>query len=63
VVANIKKLRARFKGTKFGAYLPIIPVAATSKTDSEEGWGVENLIKSLLFHIKIPERDSKKQFF
>ena len=33
--ANTKKLRARFKHTKFGAYLPIVPVAAAPKNVEE----------------------------
>ena len=35
--ANTKKLRARFKHTKFGAYLPIVPVAAAPKGSEEAG--------------------------
>lgn len=28
---QVKKLRARFKHTRFGAYLPIVPIAAAGK--------------------------------
>lgn len=33
--AQTKKLRGRFKHTKFGAYLPIVPVAAAPKSPGE----------------------------
>jgi hypothetical protein len=32
----VKKLRARFKNTKFGAFLPIIPVAARPSVENNE---------------------------
>lgn len=31
--AQVKKLRARFKNTKFGAFLPIVPTAAAPRSD------------------------------
>lgn len=34
---KIKSLRGRFKSTKFGAFLPIVPVSAAPKTDEKEG--------------------------
>ena len=50
----IKSLRAKFKHTKFGPFLPIVPVAAAPKTDEkeneqqQESRGVEDLIKTIL---------------
>lgn len=34
---QVKKLRARFKHTRFGAFLPIVPVAAAAKAGAEAG--------------------------
>jgi hypothetical protein len=66
--AQTKKLRGRFKHTKFGAFLPIVPVAAAPKpaSDSEQAaaFGIENLINTILLYIDIPNRAvSKKQDF
>ena len=33
---QMKKLRGRFKHTKFGAYLPVVPVAAAPRVSEEE---------------------------
>jgi selenocysteine-specific elongation factor len=33
---QIKKLRGRFKSTKFGAFLPIVPVSAAPKSADEK---------------------------
>jgi len=33
MMASIKKLRGRFKNTKFGPFLPIVPVAAAPKSE------------------------------
>ena len=35
LAASTKKLRGRFKNTKFGAFLPIIPVAAAPRGEGE----------------------------
>ena len=56
---HTKKLRARFKNTKFGAYLPIVPVAASPKEG--ESYGVETLIYTILENIEIPNRDVVKK--
>ena len=50
---KIKSLRGRFKTTKFGAFLPIVPVSAAPKSDDEkdgpkEPTGIEDLIKTIL---------------
>jgi len=66
LLANTKKLRARFKNTRFGAYLPIVHVAAAPKSgegDSQivsEPYGIENLINSILEMIDIPNREIAK---
>jgi hypothetical protein len=63
----MKKLRARFKHTGFGAYLPIVPVAAAPRGENdavEEPYGIEDLINMILWHIDIPNREiQKKQHF
>jgi len=63
--AQVKKLRGRFKHTKFGAFLPIVPTAAAPKAESgNEAFGIENLINTILLYIDIPNRElSKKQHF
>ena len=74
--AQTKKLRARFKNTKFGAFLPIVPVAAaprvqgpkqgeeesknSTETNIGESYGVENLINTILMHIDVPNREVSK---
>ena len=65
LLTQTKKLRARFKNTKFGAYLPIVHVAAAPKGESGgEAYGVENLINTILNNIDIPNREiSSKQHF
>lgn len=35
LLQQVKKLRARFKHTRFGAFLPIVPVAAASKSNNQ----------------------------
>lgn len=57
--ANTKKLRARFKNTKFGAFLPIVHVSAAPKEG--EAYGVETLIMTILENIEIPNRDVSKK--
>jgi selenocysteine-specific elongation factor len=65
--ANTKKLRARFKHTRFGAFLPIVHVSAAPRSGDGnilEPYGVENLINSILEMIDIPNREvAKKQNF
>lgn len=60
--AQTKKLRARFKNTKFGAFLPIVPVAAAPTVDGSaepaQPYGVENLINTILAYIDIPDRQN-----
>ena len=70
----MKKLRVRFKHTKFGPYLPVVPVAAAprsneeSKEESKEGaaaakaeaYGVETLINTILANIDLPNRENAK---
>lgn len=65
LLANVKKLRGRFKHTKFGAYLPIVSVAAAPKaSDESPPYGIENLINTILTYIQIPQREAaKKQHF
>lgn len=74
--AQVKKLRGRFKSTKFGAFLPIVPVAAApreaeeeKKTEEEQkvpevgsanSFGVETLINTILLNISIPNREVTK---
>lgn len=62
-----------FKHTKFGAYLPIVPVAAAPRSDGKEileagtilePYGIDNLLNMILYHIDIPNRENtKKQHF
>ena len=47
LIQQTKKLRARFKHTKFGAFLPICHTAAAPK-DQETPVGIENLINTIL---------------
>ena len=62
VQPKIKALRGRFKSTKFGAFLPIVPVAAAPKTTDEKeavqqpAIGVEELIKTILQNMYLPDR-------
>ena len=39
---QVKKLRAKFKHTKFGPYLPIVPVAAAPRPSGGDGGEGEN---------------------
>mmetsp|Transcript_5482 Transcript_5482/g.8559 ORF Transcript_5482/g.8559 Transcript_5482/m.8559 type:complete len:140 (+) Transcript_5482:397-816(+) len=71
MLGQIKKLRGRFKNTKFGPFLPIIPVAAAPKEEEEKkeegvfshGYGVEELVNTILVNIDIPDREKTKQHF
>lgn len=67
-LAQTKKLRAKFKHTRFGAYLPIVHVSAAPK-DGQGGTleplGIDNLLNTILMSITIPDREtaSKNQKF
>jgi hypothetical protein len=54
-------LRARFKNTKFGAFLPIVPVAAAPNEAAP--YGIEKLLNTILMNMEIPNRDTQKQHF
>ena len=53
---HVKKLRARFKNTKFGAFLPIVPVAAAP--GDAKPFGIEKLLNTILMNMEIPNRDT-----
>ncbi|KAL4495602.1 hypothetical protein ABPG72_014071 [Tetrahymena utriculariae] len=60
---KMEQLKKVFSKTKFGASVPMIPIAASQGAIDGQSLNIENLIDCLLSEIEIPQRQKDGPFF